>query len=630
MRSVKSVTADAKAISDPTLESSGAAECSVTASTRIIVSEDTNRSDTTSLLAASAGDVRRLLVLFVVLKIAGSFDSGAFSAALGADNGITDDLGLSTTQQGTLGSSVFLGNIVGCAIAGHMFSVYKGQKVLASALALHAVSTILFASVESYNLALVCRFAVGATLAFIVVYTPLWVDEFAPKQKASSWMAFQNAGVPIGIMFGYVLGGLVPGYTDFSWKWPFYLKAAALVPVIAAMARVDGRLVDIKLRSSGVPSAAADLTDFPNTPQPGIVNAVSEAIRESITRSISSAKKFAQNGIFVCCVLAMSSLYFVVTGLQTFAMPYLRADPFNASPKDIVLGFGFSVVSAPVFGVVAGGLLLDRIGGYHGNMHRASAFACAWATAAAFMSIFCIFATSTSTFLVVVWLMLFCGGAVVPPTSGLILASLPENSRAAGSSISTVVFNLLGNFLGPIVCGWVADRSGSLALGVQLVLSVSLIGVIPMALCIWFAKRVVPPPGHSVTHYHYHPASFAGGGTEGASIGDEDQGVGADDAVKFSTAGNGVRRTASPVIVQEDEQLSSPTALLSDDRQPSFAVLESPAEMYAAGGFNQHSFGLNLVHQIRHLHSSADSFSQSGTPLGPPPPISRQDSVRPA
>jgi MFS family permease len=672
-----------------------------------------------SLMGVAGGELKQLLLFFVILKIAGSFDSGAFSAAIGSDNGITDDLALTTTQQGTLGASVFLGNMVGCAVAGHLFSVHRGKLVLLSALVLHTFMTFLFVSVSTYHLSLVSRFGVGFSLAFIVVYTPLWVDEFAPTLRASSWMAYQNAGVPVGIMLGYVLGGLIPGYTDLTWKLTFYMKVVGMIPIMIFVARVDPKRIDIRRRSGLSPMGSFDSLHGSfsgregHSSSPGsnvdavtrqaslhaiaaapLPSSIALSLGEQARRLARSLRPFTHNGVFVCCVLSLSSLYFVVAGLQTFAMPYLRADPFNASTKDIVLGFGLSVVSAPVFGVVAGGVLLDRIGGYHRNMPKASAFACAWAGLAAMLSLLCMSADTTSSFLVAVWCMLFCGGAVIPPTSGLILASLPEGSRAAGSSISTVVCNLLGNFLGPIVCGWVADRSGTLALGIHLVLAASFVGVVPLVLCVFFAKRAaagIPPPHHassSSSRFSAAGPNVSGDGTagNGSPVGHPHQhgvihmgtsaaAVCANATAAANTTSSGT--TAVAVRIAGEDDVSIRGALLPSE--DSLSVQQShhrlhPRQQHSSGGsqlnasssdghsysssrqvvengegdddvaegdivtpavhyamgFTQHSLGLTLVHQLRHLHGggagSSDSWGQAGSAAGAQLGGTRQDS----
>lgn len=439
----------------------------------------------------------RNLVLFVLLKVLGSFDSGAFSASLNGDNGISEDWGLSVAQQGTLSSSVFLGNMIGCAIAGHLFSLYSAKLLLFFSLIVHGFFTFLFASAESYEFALLCRFFIGVTLAFIVVYTPVWVDAFAPKNSAATWMALQNAGVPLGIMLGFVMGGLLPTYTSVSWEWTFFAKVVVMVPIVAIVGKTDRRALDNEAqmrheqhrKEQNLMQTSSPLGEGGSHGQQQQQQGFVSIVSDSVLRFRHTGVLLLQNGVFISNMLSLSGLYFVVSGLQTFVTSYLRAAPFNASMDTIVIGFGCAVVTAPVFGVICGGIMLDRIGGYHGNILRASKFALGWGIASAVVAVSCIFITETHVFLMVVWVLLFCGGAIIPPGSGINMASLPEALRPTGSSVAQMSFNFLGNFSGPLLCGWISELSGSLTWGVRAVFSMAVVGVIPMMCCTYFASR---------------------------------------------------------------------------------------------------------------------------------------------
>ncbi|CUI14866.1 MFS transporter, putative [Bodo saltans] len=415
--------------------------------------------------------------------------------------------------------------MIGCAVAGHLFTIYSAKLLLLVSLVIHGFFTFLFASAESYEFALLCRFFIGTTLAFIVVYTPVWVDEFSPKSSAATWMALQNAGVPIGIMIGFVIGGLMPTYTSVSWEWSFYFKSIVMVPIVAIVAKTERSTLDsgnqaatnaefqqqvnkkmeqveraraeklaaLAAQSPANSAASGESIEVQpaaaSSPKSPAVEAISQAVGESLRRFHYIGSRLMRNSVWVANMLSLSSLYFVVSGLQTFVTSYLRDDPFNASMETITIGFGCAVVTAPVFGVVAGGILLDRIGGYHGNLVRASRFALMWGVCAAFFAVICIFLRTTLSFLLIVWVLLFCGGAIIPPGSGINMASLPQHLRPSGSSVAQMSFNFLGNFSGPLVCGWVAEWTGSLAWGIRAVLCMGVVGVIPMSLSAVFATR---------------------------------------------------------------------------------------------------------------------------------------------
>ncbi|KAG5504979.1 hypothetical protein JKF63_04426 [Porcisia hertigi] len=479
------------------------------------------------------------LWFFIWLKIIGSFDSGAFSAALGAPSGVAEDWNLSAKMQGTLTSSVFLGSVLGCPLAGHLLSRYNEKRVMTAALVVHTVFTFLFATLPIYGVALVNRFFIGVSLSFIVVYTPVWVDEFAPKDRQSIWMASHNAGVPLGIMLGYLFAAAPPTFTTFiGWPCSFYFKCMLMVPTIAYVARLDPRSINTrKADESGVNEGVDSTDDESHVGDSDSVSTVAaggdsdNASGAAHTMSVStlwwtlSVRMFASAGallsilcnlnvsqllrmlsdralattrglcfamsplfsnpVYMCSVVSLTSLYFVATGLQNFVTQYLRDPPFNASMSVIMIGFGSAVVSAPVCGVIVGGILLDRIGGYKRNLRRVAFFALGWGTCAVIFSLISIFVRTTRGFLLVISVVLFCGGAIIPPGAGLTMASLPDHLRSTGAAFSQTVYNLLGNFSGPLVCGWVADTTGSLRYGIMTLLLSSVLGVVPIIVILY-------------------------------------------------------------------------------------------------------------------------------------------------
>lgn len=436
--------------------------------------------------APPTGTLYNALIMFIALKILMSYDSGAFSISLGVDGGITDDLGLSAAAQGQLSSIVFMGNLCGCVVAGQFFSAFSARTILVYSVIFHGIFTFLFALATTFILSMITRFLIGVTLAFIVVYAPIWVDLFAPSSRSTTWMALVNVGVPIGTMLGFVVGGILPNYTSYSWRTTFFVKCVALIPVAIYTLKLDRTFLEKKHSTIalGEKSFGAQVV---------------LVITSSFWGLIDSARVLLVSPLYMATVGALSSLYFIVTALQNFVTPYLQDAPFNASTETIVVGFGFSVVTAPVAGVIAGGLLLDRRGGYQTNLVGATTFATIWAGVAGIICVFCMIATTSAGFLIPMWCILFCGGAIVPVGIGVIMASVPGDMRAPASSFSNIFFSFFGYYMGPLVCGYVIDWSGSVAVGIRATLSVSVLGFLFMALAIFAAKRHVPEVTQEVT-----------------------------------------------------------------------------------------------------------------------------------
>ena len=70
-----------------------------------------------------------------------------------------------------------------------------------------------------------------------------------------------------------------------------------------------------------------------------------------------------KNGVFVGCTLCISSLYFIVTGIQFWVSDYMLTMIIN--DKSIVFpGYVICTITAPTLGVLVGGLLSHKVGGY--------------------------------------------------------------------------------------------------------------------------------------------------------------------------------------------------------------------------------------------------------------------------
>ncbi|ETV65011.1 hypothetical protein, variant 1 [Aphanomyces astaci] len=158
--------------------------------------------------------------------------------------------------------------------------------------------------------------------------------------------------------------------------------------------------------------------------------------------------------LFTLIVLGLSAIYFVVTGVQFWSTIYLQRN-FNAS---VVIVNGLFVVVAgtgPIWGVFFGGALIDRAGGYMGLHQRAKALGiCVCLGFVAFsLGIVTTFLPNLYLTAASLWLVLFFGGSILPSCTGIFISATPVHLRSLASSVSVMVFNLLGYALAPALTG---------------------------------------------------------------------------------------------------------------------------------------------------------------------------------
>ncbi|KNH07486.1 transporter protein [Perkinsela sp. CCAP 1560/4] len=381
-----------------------------------------------------------VFILFIYTQIVSNFDSGAMGVVTGKQGEIAKEFHCNDSMIGLLASIVYLGNMAGGTFSTYLMHKYAIKLVICGALFLHILFTFLFASSPYLHDLILARFCVGFTQAFVVVYTPVWVDEFSPKLHSTLWLALAQAGTPVGIMLGYIIAGFIIANTMYSWRWIYVLKLALLLPSLFLFSIVKKDVLCI-------PKSAEDHADHAQAQIKGTLT------RRNIVLLLS-------NPLYTATVVALCSVYFVVTTLQLWVTPYLRQPPIEADMNVIVSAFGFTSATAPVSGVIIGGMLLDRIGGYRKHPDRTAYMGMFAGLIAVSCALSSLFTRGLWPFMTFIWFLLFFGGSIVPCATGLVMASVPKNLRSAGSSLAAISYSLFGYFLGPLLCGFLAQGMG--------------------------------------------------------------------------------------------------------------------------------------------------------------------------
>ena len=171
---------------------------------------------------------------------------------------------LTFPQQGYLGGIVYFGIAVGAPITSEFFKCLNPKYILSSTLLINMASVLVFASVPTgWTQTLIgTRFLIGFTQATFSVYIPVWVDRFAPREKATRWFSWLQITVPFGIMLGYVLGwcaiglqtspnngGQCLGGSVACWRLPFLFQIILTFPVCCALASLQRKQLDVEAAS---------------------------------------------------------------------------------------------------------------------------------------------------------------------------------------------------------------------------------------------------------------------------------------------------------------------------------------------------------------------------------------------
>lgn len=187
-------------------------------------------------------------------------------------------------------------------------------------------------------------------------------------------------------------------------------------------------------------------------------------------------------------VLGISILFFIITAVQFWVTDYLK-NVLKIDERTVSISFMTTCITAPTFGIILGGYLATKL---KSNDSMLSLSSCVvLAVFALTFSIPIPFIQDIYSFSVLLWLILFCGAAIMPILTGIIISSVPYNLRANGNSLSNFFANLIGYLPAPFIYGIISknykEKYPKLALSVTLFSSS--IGIIFLLLSCYFKSK---------------------------------------------------------------------------------------------------------------------------------------------
>jgi len=456
-----------------------------------------------SLVSASrdmgGSSVGYLFSGIVVTMIFVNFDSGATAAVL-------DDLErgcpmrgphtpnpsfdpeypcLTVVEQGILGALPYVGLCIGCPLAALLLQHYSPKLVVLLALIFEATATMVFAWVIGKYYLYAAKLLVGLSQSAICIYTPVWVDRFGPPSQKTTWIGVVQGTGAIGTMVGYGAAGYMTA-TGIFYQNAFRIQAFGLVLCSLCLSLVPRGQIDI-----AIAGAAAHLDSSPevlHTPQTPVSHLASFAGRSAtmhqgtLTGTLVSSRgtssfldappegvwsascELLSNRVWRSATIALCALFFIVTGVQYWSSKYFIVS-FGQPKVRVNTIFVCIAGSAPAIGIVAGGLIVDRLGGYATprGAERTAMLTAIWgfiATVAGVAAGSIHPSASEGRFIAVVsciWILLLFGAMMLPPSTGLLLRSVDEDLAVFANSFSTLLYNGLGYGLGSYLPGQVAD-----------------------------------------------------------------------------------------------------------------------------------------------------------------------------
>ena len=150
--------------------------------------------------------------------------------------------------------------------------------------------------------------------------------------------------------------------------------------------------------------------DSENTVQKGKVNICDQAM------------KVMRNVQFTMVTLAISVMFWITTGLMYWFSDYMQI-ALKMPVKQVNVAYSIIVISGPIVGVLLGGHVINKIGGYNNVLALYTTI---------LMGLFCMavsvpigFVDDGVTVEVLLWFTLFAGGFVLPTMTGMMINTVP-------------------------------------------------------------------------------------------------------------------------------------------------------------------------------------------------------------
>ena len=156
--------------------------------------------------------------------------------------------------------------------------------------------------------------------------------------------------------------------------------------------------------------------------------------------------------LFICSILTLSLLYFIVTCVQYWTSDYMLIALEIEDETKRLYAFSIVCLTSPTCGLLIGGYIVDYLGGYSNK--NSLLFCFVLAILSIIPAIPLPLVNSYYLYAILLWILLFFGAGILPTLQGIIIACLPKNIQGSGNSFVIFFYNLVGYLPAPFVYGF--------------------------------------------------------------------------------------------------------------------------------------------------------------------------------
>ena len=468
-----------------------------------------------------------LFSILIYLTLVMELDQGILSSSTDA---LAKDIDLNSNELGGLGSMVFLGKSLGCLLFFSLINKLNRKYMLLITTFFLILSLILTTQTKNLTLLYFSRIIAGLTQSYFGIYFPVWADQFGIHKYKSMIMTCHHLASSLGSLFGYIFGAFL------GWKLGFYIQSILImIPLIViifvsdkffsmSLMPVKSKMILKEEKKEKENKETEELEKEVNNINPIILDESSEnekskegnkekeenkeekediieddiSLFEDIQKKGENMSKGAiklqllaiiKSPLFILINITLCSIYAIVAAVQFWINDYLQYGLKIEDPGTRLIMFGSVVITAVPAGMVIGGLVLTKIGGYESE--KAIYIPLFFSLVVSIFANLAPLSSNVYIFLPLFWVYFFSGSAIIPAANTISLVSVDKKFAGAASSMSILLYNVLGRFPGPNIYAFfkgIFDDETS-RIPMLLLLNISFIGFIATLIALKFNKQ---------------------------------------------------------------------------------------------------------------------------------------------
>lgn len=381
-------------------------------------------------------------IIFTCLALIATLSSCDGGIVPQQNSNIQEDFGGDGEQRvGLFGSIDYIGRVVGALIFTFIMGKMNRKYLIISTLLFKSVTLFVPLITVNYIINDIARCLSGLSQVFYPTYFPVWCDQYGKANLKTIWVTIVQVGNPLGIITGYGLAMLCDKIKIFGlngWRSGFALEGIILI-IFAIIILFFNKIYfsekfvlinDSKGKEEEKKEENQKFTLFENI------------------------GKILCNKIFLFSSLGNSVAFFGIGVVQYFGDKYMKLVLKIGDSLRFIL-FGVLCLLGPTSGMVVGGIVCSKLGGYVKRVSMIYVIIAMLIAAAISMAIAC--HEIIVLFVIASWTYLFAIGNVVPPISGIIISCLDNSLRGDGFSFCNFLNNLFGNFPSSYVFSLLVD-----------------------------------------------------------------------------------------------------------------------------------------------------------------------------